>query len=69
MKNWQSRETDNIGFTIRRQTQHNTIYVGHHCAQANTNNVNKTWNLLQTTGGKDEPTRFWLKHILYSIPI
>jgi hypothetical protein len=23
--------------------------------QTNTNNVNKTWSLLQTTGGKDEP--------------
>ena len=23
--------------------------------QTNTNNVNKTWALLQTTGGKDEP--------------
>ena len=23
--------------------------------QANTNNVNKTWALLQTIGGKDEP--------------
>ena len=30
--------------------------VGHHYPQANTNNVNKTWALLQTTGGKDEPT-------------
>jgi len=23
--------------------------------QTNTNNANKTWTLLQTTGGKDEP--------------
>jgi hypothetical protein len=23
--------------------------------QTNTNNVNKTWSLLQTIGGKDEP--------------
>ena len=23
--------------------------------QTNTNNINKTWALLQTTGGKDEP--------------
>jgi hypothetical protein len=43
--------------TRRRQTQqkHNTIYVGHYFTQANTNNVNKTYALLQTTGGKDEP--------------
>jgi hypothetical protein len=25
----------------------------HHYAQANTNNINKAWALLQTTGGKD----------------
>jgi hypothetical protein len=30
-----------------------SILVGHHYAQANTNNVNKT--LLQIKGGKDEP--------------
>jgi hypothetical protein len=32
-----------------------TQCVGHHNAQTNTNNVNKTWALLQTTGGKYEP--------------
>jgi hypothetical protein len=26
--------------------------------QTNTNNVKKTWTLLQTTGGKDEPNIF-----------
>ena len=41
--------------TRRRKTKHNTICVGHHYAQTNTNNLNKTWGLLQTTGGKDEP--------------
>jgi len=31
--------------TRRKQTKqkHNTICVGHHYAQTNTNNVNKTW--------------------------
>ncbi len=49
-------ETGNIGYTRRRQTKqkHNTICVGHDYAQTNTHNVNKTWLLLQTTGGKDE---------------
>ena len=32
-----------------KQQKHN-MYV-----QTNTKNVNKTWALLQTTGGKDEP--------------
>ena len=54
IKNGQSRETDNIAYTRRRQTKqkHNTICVRHHYTQAN---INKTWALLQTTGGKDEP--------------
>jgi hypothetical protein len=34
----------------------NTICVGHHYAQANTNNINKTRVLLQATGCKHEPT-------------
>ena len=38
-----------------KEKPHNTIYVGHHYTQTNTSNVNKTWTLLQTTGGKDEP--------------
>ena len=47
IKKRQSRETGNIGYTRRRKTKqrHNTICVGHHYAQANTNNVNKTNNL------------------------
>ena len=32
----------------------NTICVGQHYIQVNTNNVNKTSALIQTTGGKDE---------------
>ena len=42
--------------TRRRQTKqtHNTTCVGHQYTQINTNNVNKTWALIQTTGGKDE---------------
>jgi hypothetical protein len=53
----------NRKLTIRRNWQHrahktkyepnkDTIYVGHHYAQTNPNNVIKTWALLQTTGGK-----------------
>jgi hypothetical protein len=58
IKNGESRETGNIVQTKRRlaKQKHNTICVGHHYAQTNTNNVNKTWALLQTTGGKDEPS-------------
>jgi hypothetical protein len=42
--NREFRETDNIGYTRRRKTKqkHNKICVGHHYAQTNTNNVNKT---------------------------
>ena len=34
--------------------KHNTICIGYHFTQTNTNNVNKTCPLLQTSGGKDE---------------
>jgi hypothetical protein len=42
--------------TRRRKTKqkHNTICIGHHYMKANTYNINKTWALLETTGGKDE---------------
>ena len=48
-------ETGNIWYTREKKTKqkHNTICAGYHYAQANTNNVNKTCVLLQTTGGKD----------------
>ena len=41
----------------QRQTQqkHNTLCVGNHYSQTKSNNVNKTWSLLQTNVGKDEP--------------
>jgi hypothetical protein len=38
--------------TQDKRRYNNTIYVGHHYTQTNTNNVNKTWVLLQTTWGK-----------------
>ena len=42
--NGQSREAGNIGYTRRRKAKqnHNTICVGHHYAQTNRHNVNKT---------------------------
>ena len=43
IENGQSRETDNIGYTKTKKKNHNTICVGHHYMQTNTNNVNKTW--------------------------
>ena len=58
IKNGQFWKTDVIGYTRRRKTKqkpNNTICVGHHYAQANKINVNKTSAFLQTTGGKDEP--------------
>ena len=48
IRNGQSRETGNIGYTGRRKTQqkHNTICVGQHYTQTNTNHVNKTSELI-----------------------
>jgi hypothetical protein len=49
--------------TRQRQTKqkHNTICVGHHYPQANTNNVNKTCVLLHTTGCKHEPNIVFMR--------
>jgi hypothetical protein len=38
----------------KKEAKQTAIFAGHHYAQASTNNVNKTWALLQTTGGKDD---------------
>ena len=43
--------------TRKIKQKHNKICVGHHYAQTNTDKVNKTLALLQTTGGKDEPNK------------
>ena len=37
-RNWQHR----VHRTKKNKTKHNTICAGHHYAQTNTNNVNKT---------------------------
>ena len=39
----------------RQNKKHSIICIEHYYTQANTNNVDKTWTFLQTTGGKDEP--------------
>jgi hypothetical protein len=46
--------------TRRKKQKHNTICVGYHYMQTSTNNVNKTWALIQTTGGKDDPNIVFL---------
>jgi hypothetical protein len=46
IKNGQSRETGNIGYTRHKmktnKIKNNTICVEHHYTQTHTNNVNKT---------------------------
>ena len=56
IKNGQSRETGNIGYTRRIQTKqkHSTICVGHHYMQTNTNNIYKISALLQATGNSGD---------------
>jgi hypothetical protein len=44
------------GTQDEEKQKHNIICVGHHYALTNTNSVNKTWALLQTSWGKDEPS-------------
>jgi hypothetical protein len=45
----------------KAKQKHNTICVGHHYTQTNTNSVNKTRALLQTTGGKGEPSIVFMR--------
>jgi hypothetical protein len=47
--------------TLGTQDEDKIKCVGHHYTQANTTNINKTWALLQTTGGKDEPNIFYMR--------
>jgi len=45
----------------KARQKHNTICVRHHYAQTNTNNVKKTWALIQTTRGNDEPNIMFMQ--------
>ena len=56
IENGQYRENGNIEYT-RRQKQK------HHYTPTNTNEVNKTWALLQTTGGKDEQNIIFMRKL------
>jgi len=40
----------------KQNKKHSTICVEHHYGQTNTNNPNKTWTPIKTTGDKDERT-------------
>jgi hypothetical protein len=57
MNNPEKLPSANIGYSwLRKKKQkYNTLCVEHHYVQTNMNNVYKTWTLLKTTGGKDEP--------------
>ena len=61
IKNGHSRETGNAGHTRRRKTKqkHNTICVGHHNTQTNTNNVNK--NILAIQCQNISQGKYYLK--------
>ena len=43
--------------------KHNTLCVGHHYKQTNTFNINKTCDLLHTTGSKDEPNIIFIQKL------
>jgi hypothetical protein len=62
LKNGQSRETGNIEYVRRRKTKqkHNARrYALDTTTQTNTNDVSKTWVLLQTTESKDGLDILW----------
>ena len=50
-----------------KQNKSTAQYVLDITMETNTNNVNKTWTLLQTTGGKDDSNIVILEKPLYYI--
>ena len=44
-----------------KQNKNTTQNAGHHYTLTNTNNINKTWALLQTTWEKDEPNIVFMR--------
>ncbi len=63
MDNSEKLATYRVNRTEKKTRQkQNTICVGHHYTQTNTNNVNKTRVLLQTTGGKDESNIVFMRN-------
>ena len=46
---------------MKKNKANTKVLDTHHDAQANTNNVNKIWAILQTTGGKDEPNIVFMR--------
>jgi len=56
-RNWQHR----VHKMKKNKTIHNTICVGHHYKQTNTNNLNKT--TCSHTGGKNEPNIFFMRKL------
>jgi hypothetical protein len=60
MLKWQSKMDDPDKLTIREHKK-NKAKTKHNTQKTNTNNVIKTWDLLQTTGGKDEPNIVFMR--------
>ena len=59
MDNPENLSTYDLQDEEKQNKNHNTTCIGHHYTQTLT--LNKTWVLLQTTGGKDE-----VKIVFYS---
>ena len=63
MDNSEKLATYRVNRKEKNQDKNKTQYAfGHHYAQTNTNNVNKTRVLLQTTGGKDESNIVFMRN-------
>jgi hypothetical protein len=62
IENGQSRETCSIGYTRHKRQTSKTKNTTHYVFfSPNTNNLNKTSDLIQTTGGKDEPNIVFIR--------
>jgi hypothetical protein len=60
---WTLLHTNKTHYVLDTTThKQNTLCTGHYYTKPNTNNVNKTWSFLQTTGGKDEPNIVFMRN-------
>ena len=64
MDNPEKLATLSTQYTGRRKITKNKQTTIQQYTQTNTNNVNNTWGILQTTGGKDEPNIVFMRNLL-----
>ena len=68
MDNLEKLATLSTQYTGRRKITKNPTTIQQY-TQTNTNNVNNTWGILQTTGSKDEPNIVFMRNLLLQLSL